>query len=180
VTDGPGRPLLTGGAIALLVGMLVIAWTQRARFEVPVAGAPAPEYAAARLNGDTLRLADLHGKVVVLNVWATWCAPCVREMPALQRLYDRLGPEGLEVVAVSVDGTFELASGTVQAFVDDFGLTFAVLHDPTGRIERLFGVNGYPMTIVIDAEGRIRQKVLGERAWDEPEYAGPIEKLLRS
>ena len=98
------RRRLTWIALALsLASLMVLAWTQRDRF-VPVGvGARAPSYSAPDLKGRPLSLASLQGKVVVLNVWATWCPPCRAEMPALQRLYDELRDQGLEVVAVSVD-----------------------------------------------------------------------------
>lgn len=179
MTSGARRSLLTGGTIAVVAGLLVIAWAERDRFALPAPGGPAPAYAAMELGGGTLELAELRGKVVLLNVWATWCAPCVREMPALQRLYERLAPEGLEVIAVSVDPPFDLENGHVQQFVNDLGLTFRILHDATGRIERSFGITGYPTTIVIDREGSIRWKEMGERPWDEPDWADRIEKLLR-
>lgn len=167
--------LLVLGVMALVT----LLWSQRGRFATGGIGGEAPAYAAATLSGDTVDLATLRGRVVLLNVWATWCAPCIREMPALQRLHERLEPEGLSVVAVSVDveGGFG-ADADVHGFIEQFGLTFTVLRDASGRIEDAFGVAGLPTTFVIDRDGRIQRKVLGAREWDDPELAADIESLL--
>ncbi len=181
------RKRLAWAALALsLTALLVLAWSQRDRF-IPVGvGARAPAYSAADLEGRAVSLASFHGKVVVLNVWATWCRPCRVEMPALERLHQQLRAEGLEVVAVSVDTPPGLLSpmgqfgGDVKAYVDAMGLSFTVLHDPARGIEDLFLVQGLPTTIIIDKDGRIRQKVMGAREWDDPEYVNYFKELLRS
>jgi peroxiredoxin len=166
-------------AFALLViASLGVLWYIGGQGVVP--GSRVPEYTAVSVDGDSVRLADLRGRVVVLNVWATWCAPCVEEMPALQRLHDRLEDRGLSVVAVSVDagGPGVAVEDDVRAFIDRFGLTFTVLRDASGRIEDVFGVPGLPTTFIIDRDGRIRRKVLGAREWDDPALATEIESLL--
>lgn len=144
------------------------------------AGSRAPRYAAATLSGDSLRLDALRDHVVVVNVWATWCPPCVREMPTLQRLHEALAPEGLRVVAVNVDNAMFGADPAelVRAFVDEYGLTFDVLLDPENRIESAFQVGGLPMTFVIDRKGRIRQRVMGAREWDAPGMQAELRALL--
>lgn len=173
------RPVRIAVVALGMVALVVALWTQRARFAPAGVGAPAPEYAARTLAGDTVRLDALRGRVVVLNVWATWCTPCIEEMPALQRLHDDLVDDGVSVVAVSVDAA--AAGGgdaDVRAFVDRFGLTFTVLRDASGRIEDAFGVAGLPTTFVIDRDGRIQRKVLGAREWHDPALASEIESLL--
>jgi cytochrome c biogenesis protein CcmG, thiol:disulfide interchange protein DsbE len=167
-------------AAAVILVSAALLWTLRGGFAPLDAGALAPEYAAVTLDGDSVRLSDLRGQVVLLNVWATWCTPCVREMPALQRLHEMLEPRGLAVVAVSVDAEGSAFGGDndVRSFVEEFGLTFTVLRDASGRIESAFGVPGLPMTFVIDRDGRIQRKVLGAREWDDPELASDIESLL--
>lgn len=176
------RTWLARGAALVLVGaFLVLGWSTRSRFAPADVGATAPAYSAADLAGRTVSLADFTGKVVLLNVWATWCVPCVREMPALQRLYDRLHERGLEVVAVSVDAEVPAiggGAGDVPGFARNLGLTFTILHDATGTVERTFHVSGLPVTIVITRDGRIHSKVLGAREWDDPQHASEIEKLL--
>ncbi|HEY0673461.1 MAG TPA: TlpA disulfide reductase family protein [Longimicrobiales bacterium] len=181
------RKRLAWTALALsLISLMVLAWTQRDRFMPVAVGNRAPAYSAPDLSGQQVSLASLRGKVVVLNVWATWCRPCRAEMPALERLHQQLKSEGLEVVAVSVDapiGTLTAPGrqgGDVRAFVDEFDLNFTVLHDRKGSIEELFLVQGLPTTFVIDREGRIAQKVIGAREWDALHFLAYFQQLLRS
>lgn len=164
-------------AFAVLVLIpLVFLWTVGGTGAEP--GRMAPTYAASTLEGDSVDLAGLRGRVVVLNVWATWCAPCIREMPALQRIHEKLADRGLSVVAVSVDVAAAGADEEVRAFVDRFDLTFTVLRDASGRIEDAFGVAGLPTTFIIDRDGRIQRKILGAREWDDPALAEELEALL--
>ena len=145
------------------------------------AGIPLPAYAAVTVSGDSVSLEDMRGTPVLLNVWATWCKPCVREMPALERLHQELGPEGLAIVAVSVDNAaFGIADPvhSVQSFAEEYGLTFTILLDPESRIETVFQVVGLPMTFLIDREGRVVQRIIGERDWDGPEMRAELRKLL--
>ena len=174
-------PLALAGVAALLVGLI---WVNRDRFTPLDVGSRAPDYTARTLAGDDVALASYRGDVVLLNIWATWCKPCIYEMPALQRLHESLGERGLSIVAVSVDaapgvlGPFGQPGGDIAAFVEQFGLTFDVLHDESGRIQDRYQVNGLPTTYLIDREGRIRRKVYGAAAWDEPPLADQIRSML--
>lgn len=178
------RYITTVSVIALVAVLTALIWINRDQFTPLDTGSRAPDYQAFSLDGDTVSLSSFAGDVVVLNVWATWCPPCVVEMPALQRLHDELADDGLRVVAVSVDappgivGPFGQPGGNVKAFIENLGLTFTVLHDPSGRIESRYQVNGLPTTYVIDREGRIQRKVLGAREWDEPPLADQIRQLV--
>jgi peroxiredoxin len=169
------------GVVALLSALI---WSNRDQFAPLDVGSRAPDYVARTLDGDTVSLSSFAGEVVVLNIWATWCRPCVVEMPALQRLHEELADDGLRVVAVSVDaapgvvGSFGEPGGDVRAFVESLGLTFTVLHDPSTRIESRYQVNGLPTTYVIDREGRIQRKVMGARDWDQPPLSDQIRQLL--
>lgn len=171
----------TVALVALLAGLI---WVNRDRFTPLDVGSSAPDYTAVSLSGDSVALAGFAGDVVLLNVWATWCRPCIIEMPALQRLHEELADDGLRVVAVSVDapngiiGAFGEPGGDVRAFVERLGLSFTVLHDPSGGIQTRYQVNGLPTTYVIDRSGRIRRKVLGAAAWDEAPLADEIRKLV--
>jgi peroxiredoxin len=167
--------------IALLVTLL---WAQRGRFAPLEIGARVPSYSATTLSGAERSLADYQGKVVLLNVWATWCRPCVQEMPALERLYQQFKGDGLEVVAVSIDAglgvldPFGRQGGDVAAFVRDHGLTFTILLDPKNRIEPLFQLTGIPTTVVIDRKGRIVRKAIGIEAWDDEKHQAEVRALL--
>ncbi len=122
----------------------------------PAIGSPAPDFELAALPGGNLSLADLRGSPVILNFWATWCAPCRLEMPLFQQRFENSGG-ALRVVAVNAGEN----ATTVQAFVDEFDLTFEVLLDPNGEVQRLYQVRGYPTTYLLDAEGLIRIQHLG-------------------
>mgnify|MGYP006175931121 CR=1 FL=1 len=99
----------TVGLAVVVLGALI--WVNRDRFTPLDVGSRAPDYVARSLDGDSVSLASFHGDVVLLNIWATWCLPCREEMPAMQNLHEQLGPEGLKIVAVSVD----VARGNVDA-----------------------------------------------------------------
>ncbi|HEX7089621.1 MAG TPA: TlpA disulfide reductase family protein [Longimicrobiales bacterium] len=169
------------GAITTLVG---IGWTQRSRFGPLETGARAPGFEARTLDGRAASLDSLRGRVVLLNVWATWCPPCVQEMPALERLHRELGPLGLAVIGVNVDasvGAFDRdgnPGGNVGAFVEQLGLTFPIWLDPEGRIEKLYRINGLPTTFIIDRNGRIVRQERGAVAWDQPPHSTQIRQLL--
>ncbi len=121
------------------------------------AGDAAPAYGARTLDGDSITLAGLQGRTLLLNVWATWCPPCREEMPALQALDDRYRERGLEVVAVSIDQNAQEAA----VFADELGLRLRVLHDPAARVTRTFRTTGVPETFLIDRNGRIVRRWIG-------------------
>jgi cytochrome c biogenesis protein CcmG, thiol:disulfide interchange protein DsbE len=181
------RTRLWRGLLVLLLGsLLILAWTMRDRFSPVGVGSRVPPYSAQSLDGQPVSLESLRGKVVVLNVWATWCGPCRTEMPALQRLQQKFSANGLEVVAVSVDTPPGIQSpmgqfgSDVRAYAESLGLTFTILHDPARTIEQLFLVPGLPTTFIIDRDGRIDRKIVGARDWDSAHYVEYFSELLRS
>jgi thiol-disulfide isomerase/thioredoxin len=112
-------------------------------------------------------LADFRGKVVVVNFWATWCGPCIREMPTLVRLRARLGDEDFAVVALSED---RRGWPVIRPFLDKYDLKgLAVYHDPGGRAARALDVQGLPTTVVFDRAGRELGRLAGIAEWDAPE-----------
>ncbi len=134
-----------------------------------------PDMAFLTADGET-SLAAYHGKVVVLNFWATWCAPCVREMPSLDRLQAMLGGDDFAVVALSEDrGGMPL----VVRFYEKYGLeNLARYLDPLGRVAALLGVVGMPTTVVIDAEGREIGRIVGPAEWDSRAALALIRGVL--
>lgn len=142
----------------------------------PVPGNPAPAWEGTTLDGETLSLADLRGEVVMLNVWATWCAPCIREMPALQAFHERYADRGVRVVAASVDRGS--AAGEVRRFLEDHGIGFTVLLDPDQRVMSRFRTIGVPETFLIDRDGTIVHRWIGEFDPLDPSALARVEPLL--
>jgi len=118
---------------------------------------------------------DQVGQVVLLNFWATWCAPCREELPTLETLHQELGDEGLAIVGVNVD-----PGGEERAvrFAEQAGLSFQILPDPEQRVARSYGVLGYPTTVVIDRSGRIALSELGAWDWSHPDAVAWLRELL--
>ena len=116
-------------------------------------GSPAPDF-TIQDGGRTVSLRDYHGKVVVLNFWATWCAPCVKEMPSLVGLQNRL-KDHITVLAVSTD----MNSATYHKFIRDHKVTLVTVRDPARKSSTIYGASQFPETYVIDREGRIRREI---------------------
>ncbi|CAN5895696.1 hypothetical protein BH23GEM9_BH23GEM9_31030 [soil metagenome] len=140
------------------------------------AGDPAPAFAARVLGGDTLRLADLRGDAIMLNVWATWCPPCREEMPGLQLLHESYGGRGLHVIGVSVDSRG--AESAIREFAADHGITFTILHDPGELVGRQFRITGVPETFLIDATGTIAFRWIGRFEPEAQDVLDRIEAVL--
>jgi thiol-disulfide isomerase/thioredoxin len=142
----------------------------------PTEPAPAPEVTFLDAEGEELSLADFAGKVVVLNLWATWCAPCREEMPSLDRLQAEHGGEDLQVVALSLDRGESLDK--IRRFYDEVGIEHLALYrDPKATVSRAFRAPGLPTTIVIDAEGREVGRVLGGAEWDSEEAIALLKTI---
>ena len=145
----------------------------------PVAvGSKAPPFTAVTLDSvpRSRSLADYKGQVVLLNVWATWCPPCREEMPSIEKLQHEFGPQGLKIVAVSVDEPG--AADKVREFAKELGLTFEILHDPSRAIDAQYQITGWPETFVIGREGTIRRKVIGAADWNSDANRALIRGLL--
>lgn len=118
----------------------------------------APELTVATLDGDTLTSADLRGKVVVVNFWATWCMPCRLEMPALQKLHETYAADDVVVVGLSTDVG---SADPVHAFLDERGITYPVGRATPGQRQAFGGIRGIPTTFIIDRKGVVRHRVVG-------------------
>lgn len=138
-------------------------------------------------SGQMVKLSDLKGKIVLVNFWATWCAPCLSEMPAFQEIYERYRDQGLEVVAISVDEPENLSK--IKKVVADFGLSFSVLHDTDSEVFYEYGVLGVPETFFIDKQGKLLElydfqdetkvsRFIGDRDWLDPTYLSQIDSLF--
>jgi peroxiredoxin len=125
----------------------------------PDVGFRAPEYSASTLSGDSVSLSSYRGKVVLLNVWATWCGPCRKEIPELRVINSRYSSQGLTVVGVTVDT--EGTEAQIADFVKEFRMDYALWHDPNERISAQYAIVGLPASFLIDRSGVIRWKATG-------------------
>src|SRR5437879_1091719 len=173
-----GRREWTVAASAAMAAIFAVTLGLKLRGEIGLVGvgSSAPQFHGVDLR--TARPASLdsyRGKVVLLNIWATWCQPCRIEMPALERLQRKLAGTDLRVVAVSID---QDDSTVVDRFVNELGLSFDIVHDRSGEIQHSYQTTGVPETFVIDRHGEIVKKVIGAAEWDGPVNETLIRRLL--
>jgi peroxiredoxin len=136
----------------------------------------APDFKVMDLaTRDTVSLSDYRGSVTLVNIWATWCLPCRDEMPSMQALYDSLAGRGFRIAAISID---EGSPEDVVAFAQKFGLTFDILHDRSGSVERLYQTTGVPESFLLDRRGVLVKRVIGAHDWSSPANRRTVERLL--
>ncbi|MDR3371879.1 TlpA disulfide reductase family protein [Rhodoferax sp.] len=165
--------------LALVLSLAALAaspWAHAQGYEVVPwpAHTPLPRLAGSDLQGKVWRLADLRGKAVLINFWASWCAPCQAEMPSLQALAQFYGPEKLVVLAVN----FEESASVVRQHVQRTNFDLPVLLDPTGALAHQWGANVFPTTVLVAANDQVRGLVRGEMDWSSLRAAKLIEPLL--
>ena len=136
---------------------------------------PAPDFSLATLGSETASLSDYRGKVVLLNFWATWCAPCREEMPAMQSLWERLQDDGFVILAVSGD---KGGRQKVAKFVEDMGLDFPILLDPAGEVSAIYDVPGLPTSYLIGRDGRLSGRVIGMIDWASDNVVAAVQRML--
>jgi cytochrome c biogenesis protein CcmG, thiol:disulfide interchange protein DsbE len=135
----------------------------------PQQGFPAPDFELSTPAGETIRLSDLRGQAVLVNLWATWCPPCRAEMPAIEKVYNEYREQGFVVLAINM--TYQDDPGRVPSFVAEYGLTFPILMDIQGTVGADYQLRSLPSSYFLDREGIIREVVIG----------GPMaEALLRT
>lgn len=157
--------LLYGGAVEAQ-GFEVLAWP---------AGKRVPDRLGTDLQDNARSLQEFRGKAVLLNFWASWCEPCVAEMPSLQALVQHRGSDALVVLAVN----FKEAAPTVERFVQRNAITLPVLLDSKGEAARTWGANIFPTTVLIGADGHVKSMVRGALDWAGPQADALLEPLLR-
>ena len=144
--------------------------------ESPVAsvGKPAPDFDTVDLEGKVWSLSKLKGKVVFVNFWATWCAPCREEMPSMQRIYAKLPKDKFTMIALFNRDK----PAAVKNFVTKLGLTMPILSDEYNFAGTKYGLTGLPETFIIDKQGIIREKFIGPAEWDSPENIQMLTKYI--
>jgi thiol-disulfide isomerase/thioredoxin len=175
---------LVAGILMTVIFGTALAVKLRPQLDLLEVGDAAPSFHGTDLRtGQPATLSDYRGKVVLLNVWATWCPPCRVEMPSMQRLHQKLAGTDFRIVAVSVDGdAFHPEDSQdpagILAFAKGMGLTFDILHDPSGAIRKSYQTTGVPESFVIDRDGFIVKKVIGAAEWDGPVNETILRRLL--
>ncbi len=160
---------IAAGLIALIA---VVGSTMQER--VTKEGDDAPEFSILTDSGMTVSKANFGGKVLVLNFWATWCPPCIDEMPSLSQLHDQMNEQGVVVLGISVDED----PAVYQSFVANHGISFLTARDPAAKISADYGTFRYPETYIITADGKVAQKLVGPANWTDPQMIGYIKSLL--
>jgi peroxiredoxin len=158
--------------VTAAIGAAILGLALWARDRTP---ALAPDFAVPDLAGQAVRLSAYRGRVVLVNLWATWCPPCRDEMPSMEQLYQKLKDRGFVLLAVSQD---DGGAAIVKPFVEQMKVTFPVLVDPQGEVGRKYGVWGFPESFLVDREGRIVDRVIGPRDWASNTQVARIEALL--
>lgn len=167
--------ILVAGAIVLAVTFAIV-WLQSSKYEPLVVGKAAPDFSLTDLNDTPHRLSDFRGKVVFLNFWATWCAPCREEMPSMEVLNKSFEKDGLVVLAVSIDRV--TTTKDIPPFVKSLNLTFPVLIDSWGVTDKPYKRLGVPETFIIDQQGIVREIIIGPKDWTRIDNLKTLTTLL--
>jgi peroxiredoxin len=139
-------------------------------------GIPAPDFTFPGLDGKMASLSDYKGKVVLVNIWATWCPPCVAEMPSMEKLYRKFKRENFEILAVSID---ETGLKAVAPFMKKNRLTFPALIDSKGAIKPVYRITGIPESFIIDHKGILIKKIVGPVDWATPQVFRFFRDLIQ-
>ncbi len=168
------KKYLTSISIIFLFSLLVSCGPQAQRPDVAEVGKLAPGFTLIDRQGKTWDLDELRGQVVFVNFWATWCGPCIEEMPSMQSLYRSLQPNKFKMLAI--------LSNDEPAFADNvakkLAVTFPILIDPEGKIGKAYGLTGVPETYIIDKQGILREKFIGPAPWGSPGARQMIMKYM--
>jgi peroxiredoxin len=145
--------------------------------QVPLSiGLAAPDFTFPGLDGKMVSLSDYRGKIVLVNIWATWCPPCVEEMPSMEKLYQKLKGKDFEILAVSIDS---LGAKAVAPFMKKYELTFPALIDTAGTIRTTYRTTGIPESFIINQNGILVEKIIGPRDWARPEIVSFLNNLIQ-
>jgi thiol-disulfide isomerase/thioredoxin len=163
------RTVVMAAALAAMAGPLRAAGVMT-DWKGPPAAPPIDLYTP---GGEPFTLASLRGKVVLVNFWATWCEPCVTEMPSLQRVRDQLAPR-FEVLGVN----YQEGPARIKAFIDKSGITFPVVRDTDGAVAKAWGARIFPASYLVDRAGHVKHVLIGGADWTGPQLVSTIRALL--
>jgi len=162
------------GLIAVLAVALVWVVSGTLQPRVVKAGDRAPDFKITTDDGRTVTRANFGGKVLVLNFWASWCAPCVSEAPSLEAFERQMGPQGVVVLGVSIDTNEK----RYRQFLERFHITFPTARDPEANLSASYGTFLIPETYVIDSTGQVREKIISDQNWMAPDFVARVKAML--
>ncbi len=157
--------------LLLCLPLLLTACGEEAK--IAKVGEPAPDFTLVDITGKSWTLSDLKGQVVFLNFWATWCSPCVREMPSMQKLYEMMPKDKFKMLAVLTNDDPVIA----KSFARQFGITIPILDDADNKVGPQYGITGVPETFIVDRQGLVRAKFIGPAEWDSEDIIGELLKF---
>ncbi|MCW5978570.1 MAG: TlpA family protein disulfide reductase [Bryobacteraceae bacterium] len=166
--------LLLQATIGVLAAALVSVVAFATRETVVGVGDKAPDFSIRADSGQTISRGDFGGRLLVLNFWATWCPPCIEEMPSLDEFQKQFRDAGVVVLGVSVDED----EGAYRRFLERAGVSFSTARDPEAALADKFGTYRYPETYVINRDGKVVQKIIGEADWTDARMVSYIKSLL--
>lgn len=164
--------------LVLFIVLFVIGYVAKDRQtgrKIIESGDRAPEFRLQTLDNRSASLSDFQGKVVMVHFWATWCPPCVEELPTIDKLYRTIADKNFQILAVSVDD----GAPEVAAFLKQNKLDLPVLLDPGRKTAGLYGTYKFPETYIVDRQGVVRLKVIGPRDWSRPENIQLVRDMLQ-
>ncbi|MBI3684580.1 MAG: TlpA family protein disulfide reductase [Acidobacteria bacterium] len=160
--------------IGLCLAALIAVTADAMRERIVSVGDRAPGFSIVADNGQTITHSNFGGRLLVLNFWATWCPPCIQELPSLNAFQERMKLKGVVVIGISVDKNEQ----TYKGFLKRAGVSFVTARDPEAEISSSYGTFKYPETYVIDSQGRVLEKFIGPENWMDPKILERIERLL--
>ena len=165
---------LLAGVLAVLFAAFLYTISDVMEQRVVEAGDTAPKFTIKTEDGQQIGHSEFPGKLLMVNFWATWCPPCVEEMPSLNQFARAMGPQGVTVIGISVDRNEK----AYREFLQRNSLQFLVARDPDENISSSYGTFKWPETYVINREGKVVQKFIGPRDWNDPQIVNSIRALL--
>jgi peroxiredoxin len=162
------------GALVVMLGLFVTALYLSLHDNVVKAGDTAPDFRVQTESGKTVTARDFGGKLLILNFWATWCTPCVDEVPSLDQLQRTLGSKGLVVLGVSVDKD----ENAYKEFLKRFNVSYLTSRDPAQVVNMKYGTVQYPESYLIDRNGKVVEKVVGEANWSSEQMVQHVQSML--
>ena len=170
------KRLLAAVGMVLQLLFWSLSWAGGADMERPRSHVPAPAFTLPTLQGETVHLRDYHGKLVLLNFWATWCPPCREEMPSLQSLWQDFKTQDFVILAIAADRGNKK---DVARFAARLGLDFPILLDPDGKVRRRYEVFGLPLSYLIGKDGKILGRFTAAQTWNSSAIKDRLRTLLQ-